>query len=120
MYCTKCGAQNDDTAKFCTGCGAVIGSVPGTNNNHFNAKLEKKRQIKTKGTAIALVVLFGWFGLIYTWKKDFLVFIIGMAGIIFGFFSVNDSTWDALLTGVSWAIPIVMNVARPQSFFENY
>lgn len=25
-YCTKCGKQNPDTAKFCTGCGATFGA----------------------------------------------------------------------------------------------
>lgn len=29
MYCAKCGAQNDDNAEFCSGCGASLrrGSV---------------------------------------------------------------------------------------------
>ena len=24
IYCTKCGKQNPDSAKFCTGCGATL------------------------------------------------------------------------------------------------
>ncbi len=28
MFCTKCGTKNDDTARFCTSCGAPIGSSP--------------------------------------------------------------------------------------------
>lgn len=28
MFCTKCGKQLDDGAKFCTGCGAQLGGSP--------------------------------------------------------------------------------------------
>lgn len=30
MYCQKCGAQNTDTAKFCTECGAPFNRIPNT------------------------------------------------------------------------------------------
>ena len=33
IYCTKCGKQNSDTAKFCTGCGAILTLVPASPGN---------------------------------------------------------------------------------------
>jgi hypothetical protein len=29
VFCQKCGAQNDDSASYCTGCGTQIGVLPG-------------------------------------------------------------------------------------------
>ncbi len=29
IYCTKCGTQLPDDARFCAKCGAAIGGVPG-------------------------------------------------------------------------------------------
>src|SRR5574340_1496595 len=28
MYCSRCGARNDDDAKFCDRCGADLGAMP--------------------------------------------------------------------------------------------
>lgn len=35
MYCTSCGAENDDSAKFCKNCGKGMG-VPGTDARRFD------------------------------------------------------------------------------------
>ncbi|MDZ4810929.1 MAG: zinc ribbon domain-containing protein [Bacteroidota bacterium] len=65
-YCTKCGKQNPDTAKFCTGCGitlkpVVTQSIPTAvpiNVNH-PLKTESPSKNKTKWLLIGIIVFLG-------------------------------------------------------------
>ena len=118
MYCSKCGVLNDDGARFCKSCGTATGAPPPASVS-ANAGFEGAVPWRKKNVAILLVVLFGWFGFIYTWKKDYITFITGMILILFSFKVFGDSEIDILLTGISWAVPIVMNAVRPKSFFDN-
>ena len=70
-YCTKCGKQNPDTAKFCTGCGTtliitppiVINSLKEQNteqkdsaNSIWNTPVEKKFNL-TRVVIITLALI---------------------------------------------------------------
>ena len=120
MFCSKCGTQNEDTSRFCKSCGTAMGAAtPPPASVSANAAFEGAVPWRKKNVAIVLVVLFGWLGFIYTWRKDYLTFIFGIIGILLCFKIFGDSEVDILVTGASWAIPIVMNAVRPKSFFEN-
>jgi TM2 domain-containing membrane protein YozV len=64
MFCLKCGKENPEGAKFCTGCGSLtnIVSDPNTTPNHNNAN-QRPMQWKSEGTAMVITILFGIFGL---------------------------------------------------------
>lgn len=47
-YCQNCGQQIDDSAKYCSSCGKA---------------LKKENQQKNKFIAIALLLIFGYFGI---------------------------------------------------------
>ena len=66
IYCTKCGKQNPDTAKFCTGCGATLtnSSVQPTQQttsanapNPFTDEPAKKN--KTAWIIIGIIIFLG-------------------------------------------------------------
>ncbi|MBK8300429.1 MAG: zinc-ribbon domain-containing protein [Chitinophagaceae bacterium] len=38
-FCTKCGKQNTDTAKFCTSCGGALTSIQQPVNSKNNLKI---------------------------------------------------------------------------------
>lgn len=146
MFCNKCGSQNDDGAKFCKTCGASLavngentcggcgstlesgvqfcpkcGRPRGSIASNPNKEFEGKRTKKSKEVALLLTFFLGWFGLIYTWKKDYIKFIIGIAvivllTIIVNVFDSNPWYWYLLLE----VAPFGINVSRPRSFFENY
>ena len=79
-YCTKCGKQNPDTAKFCTGCGATLTNaivqpaqqtkIPNASNS---LKPESNRKNKTTwvivGTIVLIGLLAGAYFLFFTKKK---------------------------------------------------
>jgi len=52
VYCTKCGKQNPDIAKFCTGCGTQLAKVSIASTEDFTKK-------KTILPAITILVVFG-------------------------------------------------------------
>ncbi|HQV85225.1 MAG TPA: zinc-ribbon domain-containing protein [Chitinophagaceae bacterium] len=62
-YCTKCGKQNPDTAKFCTGCGTTLPASQDFSSQQFQPTEEPAR--KTRNTnwfavgVFILVVLLG-------------------------------------------------------------
>lgn len=43
-YCTKCGKQNSDTAKFCTGCGTRLGIVTESTATYTSDKKQRKKR----------------------------------------------------------------------------
>lgn len=118
MYCSKCGAQNEDGARFCKSCGTATAAQPPASVS-ANAGFEGAVPWRKKNVAILLVVIFGWFGFIYTWRKDYLTFIIGIISLVLCFKVFGDSEIGILVTGIAWAVPIVMNAVRPKSFFDN-
>lgn len=55
-YCTKCGKQNTDTAKFCTGCGATFNVANDKNSGTVKqAEPGKKKTLHYTGLAVFLI-----------------------------------------------------------------
>lgn len=80
MYCGKCGAENDNGAKFCTTCGAVInGDKEKTDNENLNKNSTSKNRkvgivtaVVVAAVVIAVIVsLFGGRSYKSTVKKYF-------------------------------------------------
>jgi hypothetical protein len=90
MFCSKCGTQNTEGAKFCQNCGALLGqSTPTTPTLQVNAQQTVVVQ-HTSGLAIASLIL-GILG--------FSVF-----AIIFGAIAMNQIGKDQHLSGRGMAL----------------
>lgn len=58
MYCPNCGAQNEDSSKFCTSCGAQIVSQkkPSANPSPTQSQESRKMQLRCKACGGTLEV----------------------------------------------------------------
>lgn len=85
-----------------------------------------KYKAKNKVVHLVLVLLFGFWGAIYTWKKDFLWLVIGLPTML-----VVNLLWNIIL-GVSYMtarfspawtplfIYLIIILFRDKDFYENY
>ena len=58
-FCTKCGKQNPDTAKFCTGCGATLTPITATSEPSQPVPPQVVSKNKNNWIVIAIVVILG-------------------------------------------------------------
>lgn len=56
-YCTKCGRQNPDTAKFCTGCGLLLPGNTLQNDRNAVSAINNSHSVKTKLYIFTVIVL---------------------------------------------------------------
>jgi uncharacterized membrane protein YvbJ len=56
-YCTKCGKQNPETAKFCTACGGTLTAITPSNVQ----KKKKSRWLITGGILLAGLLVVSYF-----------------------------------------------------------
>ncbi len=98
MFCSKCGAQNPDSGRFCVGCGATLAAQPGAPTSSPSAMAPSIPGLappyagpkETSGKAIASLIC-GIF---------FLVFPAAVAAIILGHLSLSEISKSAgRLTG---------------------
>ena len=86
----------------------------------------KATSLKTKMSAVLLVIFLGLFGWLYTWKKSASKFLVSFF-TIFGIYLIYTlSEWFILL----WLLPVagfamwlwaIIDMAiKPDSFFTNY
>ena len=62
MYCTKCGKQNEDSARFCAFCGAPLKQGGNTENTEQadgqgNVRGTKEKKNRSKAGKILLILL---------------------------------------------------------------
>ena len=62
MYCTKCGKQNEDNARFCAFCGAPLKQGGNTENTEpadgqGNVRKTKEKKNRSKAGKILLILL---------------------------------------------------------------
>ena len=57
MFCPSCGAENNDSAKFCTSCGASLSktSSSGKNTEQNKGRLEKYKSSKSSDKPVSKV-----------------------------------------------------------------
>jgi len=72
MFCTKCGTENEDGAKFCTGCGQMLQEEKQTTDMTPNVKPERVKKNMTKtvnlkgivGVGVIIVLLIVVLGIV--------------------------------------------------------
>ena len=58
MYCTKCGTQNEEEARFCTGCGEPMAGPPASSRpTVVSASTQSGRQSSVTGMRTATLIL---------------------------------------------------------------
>ena len=121
MYCRDCGKEIIDKSTFCNHCGAKVTEAK---------SVEKQVPTKTKTSAVVLSVLFGFFGWLYTYKKNkgkfwitlsitlFLLIInVLSSDLVIGIF-INIFSYIFGFGVFIWVI--IDNATKPNEYFENY
>jgi len=120
MYCPNCGKEINKNSKYCTYCGIQIKSLKsGSKGNVENGS--KAISLKTKTSAIILVVLFGFFGWLYTYRRSAAKFWIALVATIFLFFLSYTIGYYTFIFSIGiWVWALVDVSSKPDSFYENY
>jgi hypothetical protein len=86
-YCRACGASLHPQAAMCVQCGVATGAL--------YAPPLAPAMPKDKSTAVVLVVLFGVFGWLYTYKRDAWKFWLnlGLTVVTIGFWGIAAWIW---------------------------
>jgi predicted nucleic acid-binding Zn ribbon protein len=149
MYCTKCGAKNDDSAKFCGSCGFQMGSsserkcpdcgTPIKALETFCSKCGKKYDSEKKGssdratvqksktTAIMLALFFSFFSYLYTYRVNYLKFLISLFLFVTSiiFMAINDyAAGTDLIAGITGCVlfifSLIDNAVRSSTFYSEF
>jgi uncharacterized membrane protein len=122
MFCTKCGAQNNDDAVFCAKCGTKIGSQASNEAASASENAPVKTQTGLERNFAALLsYLFGWIsGLIFYFveKDSYIRFHAMQSIIVTGAFTVLQILMGAL--GVVmwrlWVLHMILNTLIIMAF----
>lgn len=100
MYCSTCGAQIPDNAKFCSHCGAELAETSDTKNkNKKKKKADPNKPIITaRPVFVPSVVLYGQIPiqLFFTFLGMFMVGGIGKT--VAGYFGIDIPLWFSFLS----------------------
>ena len=140
MFCSKCGAENPDDAKFCSKCGADLGAAAATAEG--GAKVEAETTVgMSPNTAGLLCYVLGWItGIIFVvlekkstfvkfhaWQSIMTFGVLFVVSLIVSWIPVVNVIvgiltfvlWIILLiqagTGKMWKVPWAGNWAEKQA-----
>ncbi|MCX8530186.1 MAG: zinc ribbon domain-containing protein [Rhodoluna sp.] len=123
-FCTSCGTALAAGAGFCASCGSSTSSAPTaapvTPQPVYATPSTGKPQLpieaRSKGTAVLLNVLFGFFGYLYTYKTDKVRFWLFFAILVVNFFVGTF----VFVFWVFWIAPIIVSAMRSPNWYANY
>lgn len=100
LYCVNCGKENSDTAKFCTGCGKSLSSVP-------QQKAFRQTPVRNKWIALgllaAVILIVGFYFLfIYENKTK----VKGISTVEYSHISENQSLAQPFVDKLSYSKPL--------------
>lgn len=82
FYCSRCGAGQQVSARFCSNCGAAMGTAPGAAGVRPLVRPRVGRQIA--GVCLALSQAYGWdIGIVRVLTVLGLVFSGGIVGVAY-------------------------------------
>lgn len=91
IYCTECGEELDDSVKFCSSCGASMGSNITKKNNELNDKsiddVVQGIEAKPLIIGIIIIIVFQVFGLVTINGSGSIFLAIIIASFVAGYLS---------------------------------
>jgi len=98
-YCSNCGAKiKDEKAVVCTNCGVSLNGATK----------------KSKAIAILLAIFLSYWTWLYTYRKDYVKFWLGLILSVIGIFLL------LLPNLIVWVWSMVDTAIKPQSWYDNY
>jgi hypothetical protein len=133
MKCSNCKNQVKYGDDFCSKCGArLIWPKNGKQaevildddnnktkgNTNIDHLIPPENPIKMKSAAVGISFVFGAFGWIYTWGKDWWKLVISIVITTILALTIGDF---AFFIGICFGLwPIIQNAVRPWQFFAYY
>ena len=122
MYCSYCGNEEKNSAKFCTCCGAELSkSNTQTGNNQTNKDTTKKSENKSKTSdGAAIIAYITWIGFLVALilnandKNDYVEFHLNQA-LVLNLFSLIG-----FIPVIGWIIDIIVWVFRIMGIVNAY
>ena len=91
MYCSKCGKQMDDSATFCSGCGAPL-------QNQINYAVPDINKARKPGFGVAALVL-GIVGVL-AWIIPITGLPVGIIALVLGIIGLKKSSKGMSIVGI--------------------
>jgi hypothetical protein len=111
-FCTRCGASNGDSFKFCGNCGTTMSASLYPPQQPQVVQLMPTvvvaRQPKSVGVAILLTVLFGPLGMLYSTVAGALVMLV--VSVVLGV------PTGGLSVAITWPICIIWGAVAAQNW----
>jgi len=92
VYCTRCGAKNEDSAVECTNCGAPLEVRPPSTRVHPRSRREEEMCFGAEGCFRP------WFGRAAGIVLGLFIVLIGLLGFIQSYFNVE--AWPLVLIAI--------------------
>lgn len=115
IFCPECGKPIKKNAVICINCGVQVKPL---NEKVENKANENKGYPKMKSSAIILVILFGFFGWLYIYKRSAIKFYISLAIIIIASYFLGY--FSSILYGGIWIWALIDVSIKSSSFYKNY
>ena len=91
VYCSKCGKQMDDSATFCSGCGAPL-------QNQINYAVPDINKVRKPGFGVVALVL-GIVGVL-AWIIPIIGLPVGTIALVFGIIGLKKSSKGMSIVGI--------------------
>ncbi len=120
IFCPECGKPIKRNAVICVNCGVQIKPLENVSKRNID-KGSTVISSKTKTSAIILVIFFGFFGWLYTYRRSAVKFWVALGATIFLFFlSYTIGYYTFIFSFGIWIWALVDVSSKPNSFYENY
>ena len=106
MFCSKCGAENLDDAKFCSKCGAGLGVSAGPSEGAVKPEAETSVGMSANVTGLLCYVASWITGIVFVVlekKSKFVKFHVWQSIMTFGVLSVVQIIVSRILGAIAWA-----------------
>ena len=112
MFCSKCGTQNPDDAKFCSKCGATLGVPAKPSEGAVKPEAESSTGMSANVAGLLCYVL-GWIsGIVFVVlekKSTFVKFHAWQSIMTFGVLTVADLILG-LIPLIGWVLGILIGI----------
>lgn len=121
IFCPECGKITKRNAPLCMNCGSQIKTISENIKIPIANEKEVNPDAKMKMAAVIMIILFGFFGWIYTYGRSAEKFWIAFTILVFLVLtSYYLSDFILLFTIGIWIWPLIDVSSKSSSFYENY